>query len=265
MTDQPTVDVSPQVGTTPDGILMGADAPVAPPVTVTPTETNASANTVLPPAYSEDDINRARQQEKSKLYSRLDKMQEEVEALRRERDERQRLESEQAKAEEEARTKAAEEEMNVRELLAKRETEWNEQLETLKREQERDRALLEQERQYSEITAYTARRIEEERENILPELVDLVTGSTREEIEASIESLKARSNAIFDSAQQAMSAARRDTVGARVTLPSPVENPSENSSFTPEDIRAMSLQEYAKHRQRLLSQEAQGRSQGLFG
>jgi len=48
-------------------------------------------------------------------------------------------------------------------------------------------------------------------------------------------------------------------------LPTPLEQPSENQLVSPEDIRSMSMQDYAKHRQRLLSQQAQGRSRGLFG
>lgn len=253
----------PTVGSTPDGVLVGADQPVP------PAEPDISSRTQEEPAavpmYTEEDIKRVREQEKSKLYSRLDKMQEEVETLRREREDRITLEAERQRAEEEALKTAQEQDMDVRELLTKKEQEWQERLAAIEAERERDRALLEQERQYAEITQYLSQRVEQERENILPELIDLVGGSTKEEIDASIESLKVRSDRIFDSAQQAMQSTRREVSGARVTLPSPMENPSENNQFTPEDIKQMSLQEYAKHRQRLLSRQAQGQSQGLFG
>ncbi len=255
----------PVVGSTPDGVLVGADPTPEP----SPAEPNLSSREQAEPSgvpvYTEDDLRRVREQEKSKLYSRLDKMQDEVETLRREREDRLRIEQEREQAEEEARRTAEEQDMDVRELLNKKEQEWKEQLAAIEAERERDRALLEQERQYAELTAYMSQRIEDERENILPELIDLVGGSTKEEIDASIESLKVRSDRIFDSAQQAMSSARREVSGARVTLPSPLENPSENAQFTPEDIRSMSMQDYAKHRQRLLSGKAQGQSQGLFG
>lgn len=252
----------PVVGNTPDGVLVGADAP---PPAPEPDLSSHSQQEPPAPTYTEEDIKRVREQEKSKLYSRLDKMQEEVEALRREREDRARIEQERETAEEQARREAEEQDMDIRQLLVKKDEEWQERLAAIEAERERDRALLEQERQYAEITAYMTQRIDDERENILPELIDLVGGSTKEEIDASIESLKVRSDRIFESAQQAMSSARREVSGARVTLPSPVENPSENAQFTPEDIRNMSMQDYAKHRQRLLSGKAQGQSQGLFG
>lgn len=253
----------PTVGTTPDGVLVGADPTPAP--VSEPDLSSRSQEEPAAPTYTEDDLRRVREQEKSKLYSRLDKMQEEVETLRREREDRLRIEQEREEAEERARKEAAEQDMDVRELLVQKEREWQERLAEIEAERERDRALLDQERQYAEITAYMSQRIEDERENILPELIDLVGGSTKEEIDASIESLKVRSDRIFESAQEAMQSTRREVSGARVTLPSPVENPSENAQFTPEDIRNMSLQEYAKQRQRLLSRQAQGQSQGLFG
>lgn len=257
----------PAVGDTPEGIIVGADA----------TESRyepvkESAREPISARYTEDDLNRVREQEKSKLYSRLDRMNEEIENLRRDREERERLEQERLQQEQErlqqeqARQQEEEESgMDVRTLLARKEEEWERKLAEVRAEQERDRALLEQERALAELESYTRSRVEQERDNILPELLDLVSGSTPEEIDASIESLKVRSDRIFDSAQQAMSTARREVVGSRVTMPSPLENPSENSSFTPQDIRSMSMQEYAKHRQRLLSDQAQGRTRGLFG
>ena len=262
MTENLTETALPNVGSTPDGILVGADQPVEP--TPEPPRNSQPEPTAVP-TYTEDDLRKVREQEKSKLYTRLDKMQEEVENLRRERDERANLEAERLKAEEEALKSAQEQDMDVRELLAKKEQEWQDRLASIEEERERDRALLEQERQYAEITAYMSQRVEQERENILPELLDLVGGSTKEEIDASIESLKVRSDRIFESAQQAMQSTRREVSGARDTMPPPIEDASENNQFTPEDIKAMSLQDYAKHRQRLLSRQAQGQSQGLFG
>lgn len=262
-TEAPAESALPTVGSTPDGVLVGADPTPEPAPEPTP-ESLQSRESELP-VYTEEDIRRVREQEKSKLYSRLDKMQEEVETLRREREDRLRLEQEREQAEAEARRQAEEQDMDIRDLLSKKEQEWQDRLAEIEAERERDRALLEQERQYAELTAYLSRRVEEERDNILPELIDLVSGNTPEEIDASIESLKARSDRIFESAQEAMQSTRREVSGARVTLPSPVENPSENAQFTPEDIRNMSLQDYAKHRQRLLSRQAQGQSQGLFG
>ena len=109
--------------------------------------------------------------------------------------------------------------------------------------------------------------MEAEREAIIPELVDLIVGNTKEEIEDSIAGLKERSARILDSAQQAMQAARRDMTGTRVTSPQagPMDINTGNRQLSAEEIAAMPLNEYAKYRQQLLSPTAQGRSKGLFG
>ena len=258
----------PNVGTTPEGILVGADVPEQSSQIEQP-EAPPQPEAQTPPAeeakFTEADMVKARQEEKNKLYARIEAMKSDVDRLKEAR-ERQFAEEADLKAKQEREEQEmAEKEMDVRELLAKKESEWEEKLRRMEEDRERDRALLDQERQYAELTAYQARRIEESRDDIMPELIDLVSGNTPEEIDASIESLKQRSEMIFNSAQDAISSAQRDSSGSRVTLPPAVENPSENVGVTPEAIRNMSLQEYAKHRQNLLSDPAQGRSQGMFG
>ena len=257
----------PNVGTTPDGILLGADTSQTPPPAV-PTEAAPPVQNVneTPAAqYTEEDLMKARQEEKNKLYSRIESMKTDVDRLKEEREAQFNQEADIEAAQAREQKIKAEAEMDVRELLAQKESEWEGRLSQMQQEQERAKALLEQERQYAELTAYQTRRVEESREQIMPELIDLVTGSTQQEIDASIESLKQRSESIFHSAQDAISSAQRDSTGSRVTLPSTPENPQENMGATPEAIRNMSLQEYAKNRQALLSSDAQGRSQGLFG
>jgi hypothetical protein len=260
------------ISNTPDGLLVGTDPR---PATQTPVITN-SASDAQPatPAvtYTEADIAAARTEEKDKLYSRLDTMRTELDEIKKDRDAKQQKNTDQFKlaadveAAEAAALKAKQEsEMEVRDLLQQRDDEWQSKFQSIQEEQQRDRALLERERQYAELTAYQSQRVEQERDSIMPELLDLVTGSTREEIDASIESLKQRSEMIFASAQEAITSAQHDSSGARVTLPPAMENPSENQQHTPEAIRNMSLEEYAKQRKSLLSSRAKGETEGLFG
>ena len=157
--------------------------------------------------------------------------------------------------------------MDVRDLLKKKESEFNEQLERERQARESAFALLEREREYADLQSYRTSVLEAERENIIPELLDLVSGNTREEVEQSIESLKERSARILESAQAAMQNTRREMTGTRTTLPpaGPLDINSEQRNFTAEEIAAMPMNEYAKYRQRLLSDKAQGRGQGLFG
>ena len=210
-------------------------------------------------SYSEDDLKKVREQEKSKLYPQIDSLKEELAVLKKDREERM-ADAERLVAEKEADArKKAEAEMDVRELLQSKEKEWA--------ESERAFTLLDRERQYAELNEYRNRRLEEERDNIIPELVDLIAGGTSEEIENSITGLRDRSSRILESAQSAMQNARKEMTGSRVTSPpsGPMDNNSEQQSFTAEQIAAMSVTEYAKYRGKLLGKAASERGKGIFG
>ena len=249
-----------------------SEANVSPVVAVsdvdTSTATPAPSNSKF---YTEDDLAKVRSQEKDKLYPQINSLKEELDAIKRERDEEAaRRAAEQAALEaqlaEEAKRKQ-EEELEVRDLLKVKEQEFNEQLERERQERERAFALLERERTFAEIQSYRNQRLQEEQNNIIPELVDLISGDTIDEIEQSIAGLKDRSSRILDNVQQATQAARRDMTGTRVTTPpnaGPLDIDTGTKQFTAEDISSMSLNDYAKYRAQLLSPQAQGRSKGLF-
>jgi DNA repair exonuclease SbcCD ATPase subunit len=226
------------------------------------------------PTYSADDIAKAREQEKAKLYPQLEKMKEELASLKREREEVAAREAERQSriADEEARAaqlkkEQEENELSFKDLLKKKEQEFQSQLENERLERERAIALLEQERKFQELMNYRQGRLEQERENIIPELIDLIEGNSADEIEQSIATLKEKSARILDSAQQAMQSARAQMAGPRVTAPAagPLDNDSSQQSFTPDSIRDMSLADYAKQRAKLLGNAASNRGQGLFG
>jgi hypothetical protein len=157
--------------------------------------------------------------------------------------------------------------MDVRQLLEAKELEWAQKLEVERGERERAFTLLERERQYAELNEYRTRRLEDERDNIMPELVDLISGSTPDEIEQSITGLRERSSRILESAQSAMQNARKEMTGSRVTAPpsGPMDTNMEQNSFTAEQIAAMSVTEYAKYRGKLLGKSASDRGKGIFG
>lgn len=218
-------------------------------------------------SYTEEDLRRVREQEKSKLYPQIDSLKEEVNLLKKDREERvAQVEAEKAAAEEENRKKT-ESEMDVRQLLEIKEKEWAQKLEAERSERERAFTLLERERQYAELSEYRTRRLEDERDNIMPELVDLISGNTPDEIENSITGLRERSSRILESAQSAMQNARKEMTGSRVTAPptGPMDTNMEQNSFTAEQIAAMSVTEYAKYRGKLLGKSASGQGKGIFG
>ena len=238
------------------------DVPVATEALVTPMQSQTPDK-----SYSEEDLRRVREQEKSKLYPQIDSLKEELNILKKEREERL-AEAEKLRAEQETEArKKAEEDMDVRQLLESKEKEWADRLETEKQERERAFKLLEREREYAEVTDYRNRRLQEERENVIPELLDLISGNNAEEIEASIAGLKDRSSRILDSAQQAMQSARKEMTGSRVTAPptGPLDTNSDQQQFTADQIAAMSVTEYAKYRGKLLGQAATDRGKGIFG
>lgn len=244
-------------GTAPVVNVSGVDAP-----TVTTTETASNHR-----FYTEEDLAKVRYQEKSKLYPEIDSLKEELNSLRKEKEEESTRRNAEAEAEALRVKEAHESELDAKSYAELKTKELQEQLERERSERERAFALLEREKTYADLQAYRQQVLETEREAIIPELVDLIAGNTREEISASVESLKERSAKILESAQSAMQNARKEMTGTRATLPpaGPLETNSEQRNFTPQEIAAMSQNEYAKYRDRLLSPQARGKSSGMFG
>lgn len=237
-------------------------------------EMNQEPEAPADPMYSADDLAKARAQEKEKLYPTVEKLKEELATLKQQAAER---EAEEAKRKEERKKREAEaakkkkeeeeQELSAKELLAKKEQELMQMLEEERSEREKAFALLERERELQKMMQYRQQRMEQERDNIIPELIDLVQGNSEEEIESSISALKEKSNRIFESVAQASTQTRKDMVGARVTSPAsgPLDNDSEQRTYSPDDISEMSLEDYAKNRARLLGDASNNSGQGLFG
>lgn len=222
--------------------------------------------------FTEDEVQKIRQQEKDKLYTRLEEsqnrlksMEEQLSLLSKEREEAIKQAEERARAEAELLKQRELEELSAKELLTRKEDEfnsrinqveqeWAERFNTMEQERQAQAALLEKERALQALEAYRQRRINEEQENIIPELLDLVSGNSEDEIENSIAVLRARSGAIIESIQQASQSQMPRLKGAPVTAPptGPLENNTEYQTMTAEDIRNMPMDQYAKMRERLL-------------
>jgi hypothetical protein len=241
------------------------------------TESNTNAafaeEVALQNQFTADDIAKARAQEKAKLYPQVEKLQEELAVLKKEREERAALEAERAakrqarEAERAAEKKAQEEdEMSFKKLLKTKEQEWESKLEAERLEREKTFALLQQEQRYNELKDYRNQRLEQERDNIIPELIDLISGNSKDEIEQSILGLKERSAKIFDSVAQVAQQSRKEMAGTRITSPAsgPLDNDSDSRTYSPNDINNMSMADYAKNRAKLLG-SGKNSGQGLFG
>lgn len=215
--------------------------------------------------FTQADIEKARQEEKDKLYGRIETMDEELKRIRKEREEREAAaaaEAERLAAEAKAK---ADEELSVRELLAQKETEWNTKFQSVEQRAAQAEALLDKERQYQTLQQYKAQRLTEEAEHIMPELADLVGGATQEEVEASIALVKDKTARILEQVVANTTQQRQQQRGVSVTAPpvGPMDNESTYQTLTADDIAAMDMQTYAQYRDKLLKAKPSN-ERGLF-
>jgi hypothetical protein len=227
-----------------------------------PTENNTEVQTSVntDEKYSKDDltqaIEKARQQEKDKLYSRLSDIDtknqeysqkltetnEMLKALVAERDEAKRKLEEQAKAE-----------MTAEELVAER----------LKALEEREARMQAQLEKVAEEAALRVRESELKlfKANVISEnnlmLTELVSGNSEEEILASVERAKARENEIFNRAkEQARSELSQNL--PKPSTPAPVETQTANIDPTKKfDMANLSSQDFQKLKAELLNRARQ--------
>jgi hypothetical protein len=231
-----------------------------------------------PKTFTAADMERARQEEKDKLYGRLTRADErvasvetELQRISRERDERKAA-KEAAKAAKDAgrgdRKKAkAEAEMSARKLLQAKTQEFEQRFATLEEQRVLREAALAKEAEFAQLRAYIQERVNQERESIAPQLVDLISGDTREEVDASVELLKAKTDEILQSVAGAQTAARsqlRGTAPTGFTSAGPLDNEGNTQTLTPEQLKAMPMKQFAALRPQLLGKGANSTNRGLF-
>lgn len=228
--------------------------------------------------FSQEQVNElienARKQEKDKLYPTISKadersqaMQEELKELRKFQKQQEKAEAERLKAIEDAQKAKEEAEMSAKEFAEKVRQENEQRVLELQQQQEQERALLKKELEFMQLQNYTQRRIAEEQDNIAPELLDFVTGNSQEEIEASIERVKAKTEAIVANMKQA-------GIRQRATMPgvapaagtngvTPLDQQGERQ-LSAEDIAGMDMSQFAELRQKI-GMNGLGSGRGIFG
>lgn len=219
-----------------------------------------------PKMFTQEDLDKAREQEKSKVYKRLETMQETIARLERESRERQEAEEAASREAQEQAERERQENLSAKELIAEKEAQWRREQEELRQQIEQERALRERESQFAELMDIRNQVITEYQDRVAPELLDLITGETPEQIQQSAEDMAARTERILAQTQEAMQNARQQMPTARVTAPASGENAGANRQYSPDEIRNMSMADYAKHRASLLGKGAGGpKNRGLFG
>lgn len=226
--------------------------------------------------FSEEDMNRARQEERDKLYPKMSKAEEQMAAMQAELAKIAQAseavateESLRAKAAEEAAKQQRESEMDAKTLIAEREKEWDNKLTDMQNQWAAKEAMWSKEQEFSRLANYTAQRITQEVENIAPELVQFVKGNTEQEIEASIATAIATTNAIVGKMQETIESqlANQQATAQRplgvsptgFTASGPLEVRSGTQSYTADDINAMTPAEF---NEKIRKPRGMGNSQG---
>jgi hypothetical protein len=260
-------------------VIRGGSGEVDPPtgIVVTP-----PAGTPPPDrTFTSDEVEAIRKEEKDKLYTQLKSQKEAAEEAKSRADE---LDAQMAafttdaeaakavKADEVAvaaaeRKSAEEAQLEAKDLLAVKELEWSQRMEEsenkwatqfaeVNERAAKQEATLEKERAFQVLESYKAQAISDAGDTLMPHLIDLIGGSTEEDINNSILAVAAKTSAIMEDMQlgQGYNPGPRavPTTGASPT--GPLENQTAQQTLTRDDIATMSMDQYAALRPQLLAQ-----------
>jgi DNA-binding transcriptional ArsR family regulator len=229
-------------------------------------------------------LERARTEERDKLYGKIRQtderyqtMEQELKALREAEAARAKEEQKRQAEIEKARKAKEDAEKSAKELLAERESEWQRQLTEMQKAQEAkmaeiaqqqqlQQAMWEKEREMAALQIYIRDRLAAEQDNIAPELIDFVDGTTKEEVDASIERVKLKTAQIVEGLRQAASAQRAGMPGVAPAGGATAITPgldTGDQKLTADDIRGMSMKDFAALRAKVGM--GSGGGSGLFG
>jgi vacuolar-type H+-ATPase subunit I/STV1 len=255
--DTPPATVDPAIvaGETGDGFIANVQSPAI------SSRRTGNGQQPPPPAptgnqavqFTAADLEAAREQEKSKLYNRLNTMEEQFDRLASERQAALDAQKAAEQAAEETRKAKELEEMDLRTRLETMEASTQQRFQQLEEERQQAEAMLEQERRLSGLIQYRDKQLREYGAQIMPQLLDFVSGNSPEEIDAAIVAMVERTNSIVNDVQAVQNQNFSAMRGAGVTAPAggPQEAVPQQQTFTAEQIRAMSPQVYAQHQAQL--------------
>ncbi|MFK0015740.1 hypothetical protein [Streptomyces sp. NPDC091027] len=223
--------------------------------------------------FTAEALEKARREEREKLYGRLNQQDEILKATQAELEAARRTREEKAAADAAARQKADEEaeakrqaELSAKTLLKEREQEWEKRFTELQSQYQKDREVFAREQEFARIQQVRTDLLAAEADNIAPELIDLVQGNTEDELRASVELMRQKSAAIVAQIQQTQVAARASMRGTAPTGygVGPADSDAGYRQFSAGDIKNMSMSDYAKYRQQLLPAASAAARQGMF-
>lgn len=257
-----------------------ADLAGAPAETISiPAEPAAPATAAR--SFSADDIAKARQEEKDKLYNRINDWEtkgktweNQIAELTADREKAVKKAAEDAAK---SAREAAEKQWNesdAKSLLAQAEKTWESKFEEMGNALALKDAVLAKEQAMHALSSYINSKVNAAVQNneIAPELADFVRGNNEDEVNASLEFVKSKSAEIATAvgaavSQQQPPAAPPVPMGvstAGYTPMGPTETAGGSRTLTNEDIKNMSIDEYAKLRAHLVPGAVKQDRQGLF-
>lgn len=248
------------------------------------TETTAPVTQAAPAGklFTEEDMNRARQEERDKLYGKLSQtddrvkhMADEVAKLSMDRDAKAAEAAALKQAEADAAKAQRESEMDAKALISEREKEWDHKLSEMQNQWAAKEAAWGKEAEHARVANYTAQRISQLGDDIAPELLHFIKGNNEQEVEASIATAIATTNAIVgkmqETIEQTLAAQQQQAIAQRpgvsptgYTAAGPLDAQGGTQTYSAEDINNMTLDEY---REKLRPRMGFGNSQGkgMFG
>jgi hypothetical protein len=220
--------------------------------------------------WSAEEVEEIRREERNKLNSQLAKAREEAKELKAFKDAQERKEAEaQAAAAEAARQKQLDD-ADAKTAVEMARQEFQQRLDALERERATDRAQFAKEQEYLQLQAYISQALATNSEAILPEFNDpvFVTGNTVDEVNVSIQRLVAKTAQTLAGFQGGQAAATRAAPGISPNAPAmgPEAFIGSTRTPTPEELAAMPMDQYAQYRQQLAPGRAgTGSGRGIFG
>jgi membrane protein involved in colicin uptake len=242
---------------------------------VLPQTPSVPVSTATPQAaqyFTAEQVEAVRQQEKDKLYSRIQNTDTQlaefksvVDQLKADKEVRDAELETQRKAAEDANKKAAESKLTAEQLVAKRETELASQQEKFQKDMDFKLAVMAKEQELSRIASYAQRRVSEEiaANNIIPELVKYINGETESDIEAAIATAKEDTAKIVQGVSQLTNPVIPGGVSPTSGPSGPLDTLSGPRQVTPEEIAAMNQTQYRAWREKS-GMARSGQGQGLF-
>lgn len=212
--------------------------------------------------FTAEDIEKARREERDKLYGRISKgdekfktLEEEISALRQAAADRENSEKQAREAAAELERQHAESELSAKQLIETREKEWQDRFADFQRKQELAQAAYERDKQHLALKNFIERRAREELagDHIADELIDFINGNSEAEVEESIVNLRAKTQSILENIRAGQQQLRAGMPGVSNTSAPPAGAPLDNITgqqrdLSPEEIRNIPMSEWHKHR-----------------